>query len=265
MVDPPLNVPVEMRNKGVASIPGGINYYTQANGARPGITPAHEVNGTMLSPLLEDEEQIRGRINRFMFADLFLMLANSDRRQITAREIEERHEEKLLMLGPVLERLNSEFLNRLIDRVFGIMLRAGLIPEPPEVLQGQTLKTEYISVLAQAQKQVALGGVDNFLMRVGQIAQMSPSSLDKVDFDQVIDETGEMLGVSPRIIRSDEDVAAQREQQANQAQMQAMAQMAGPMAQMVDSATRAAGTEVAEDSVISRVAPALANAGGTPA
>lgn len=63
---------------------------------------------------------------------------------------------------------------------------------------------------------------------------MSPSSLDKVDFDQVIDETGEMLGVSPRIIRSDEDVAAQREQQANQAQMQAMAQMAGPMAQMVD-------------------------------
>lgn len=70
------------------------------------------------------------------------------------------------MLGPVLERLNSEFLNRSIDRVFGIMLRAGLIPEPPEVLQGQTLKTEYISVLAQAQKQVALGGVDNFLMQV---------------------------------------------------------------------------------------------------
>ncbi len=264
-VDPPLNVPVEMRNHGVSSIPGGINYYSMSQGNRPGISSAYEGNPAVLSPLLEDEQQLRERINRFMFADLFLMLANSDRRQITAREIEERHEEKLLMLGPVLERLNSEFLNRLIDRVFGIMLRAGLIPEPPEVLQGQTLKTEYISVLAQAQKQVALGGVDNFLMRVGQIAQMSPSSLDKVDFDQVIDETGEMLGVSPRIIRSDEDVAAQREQQANQAQMQAMAQMAGPMAQMVDSATRAAGTEVAEDSVISRVAPALANAGGTPA
>lgn len=260
MVDPPLNVPVEMRNKGVASIPGGINYYTQANGARPGITPAHEVNGTMLSPLLEDEEQIRGRINRFMFADLFLMLANSDRRQITAREIEERHEEKLLMLGPVLERLNSEFLNRLIDRVFGIMLRANLIPTPPEALQGQTLKTEYISVLAQAQKHVALGGLDNFLQRASMVFQVSPSTMDKVDFDQIIDETGDMLGVSPRIIRSDDDVAAIREQQAQQQQMAQMAAMAKPMADAAGAVTKMAGTPAPEQSVMQQVGQAMAGA-----
>ena len=50
-------------------------------------------------------------------------MAFSDRRQITAREIEERHEEKLLMLGPVLERLNDELLRPLIDRTFNIMVR----------------------------------------------------------------------------------------------------------------------------------------------
>jgi len=53
---------------------------------------------------------VENRIERSFYVDLFLMLANSDRRQITAREIEERHEEKMLMLGPVLQRLNDELL-----------------------------------------------------------------------------------------------------------------------------------------------------------
>ena len=260
MVDPPLNVPVEMRNTRISSIPGGINYYSQAGGQRPGITPAHEPNSTILTPLLEDEQQLRERINRFMFADLFLMLANSDRRQITAREIEERHEEKLLMLGPVLERLNSEFLNRLIDRLFGIMLRAGMIPPPPESLQGVTLKTEYISVLAQAQKQVALGGLDNFLQRASMVFQVSPSTMDKVDFDQIIDETADMLGVSPRIVRSDDDVAAKRQSEQQMQQMQQMAAMAKPATDVAGAVTKMAGTETAENSVMAQVANAMAGA-----
>ena len=260
MVDPPLNVPVEMRNAGVASIPGGVNYYSQNAGPRPGITPAHEPNATVLGPLLQDEQELRDRVNRFMYADLFLMLANSDRRQITAREIDERHEEKLLMLGPVLERLNSEFLNRLIDRTFGIMLRKGLIAAAPEPLQGQTLKTEYISVLAQAQKQVALAGLDNFLARAGQVFAVNPSSMDKIDFDQIIDETGDMLGVSPRIIRSDDDVAAKREGEAQRAQMEQMAAMAKPMADVAGAATKLAGTPAPDESVMSKMAGNVAGA-----
>jgi len=260
-VDPPLNVPVEMRTWGVSSIPGGVNYYSQATGTRPGITPAYEGNPTMLTPLLEDEGQLRDRINRFMYADLFLMLANSDRRQITAREIEERHEEKLLMLGPVLERLNSEFLNRLIDRLFGIMLRRGLIPPAPEALQGVALKTEYISVLAQAQKQVALAGVDAFLGRVGQMAEAWPRVLDKVDPDQVVDEVADMLGVSPRIVVPDDTVAAKREADAQQTQMQQAAAMAKPVADIAGAMTKAAGTPAAEGSVLERIAPALGAAG----
>jgi len=48
-----------------------------------------------------------GCIRQAFYADLFLMMAESDRREITAREIDERHEEKMLMLGPVLERLHK--------------------------------------------------------------------------------------------------------------------------------------------------------------
>ena len=58
----------------------------------------------------------------------------------------------LLHMEITRERLNDELLDPLIDRTFAIMLRVGLIPPPPQQLQGQSIKVEYTSILAQAQK-----------------------------------------------------------------------------------------------------------------
>ncbi|PWG73491.1 phage head-tail adapter protein, partial [Enterococcus hirae] len=79
-------------------------------------------------------------------------LSLSDRREMTAREVQERHEEKLLMLGPVIERVQNELLDPMIDRVFSIALRGNALPPPPEELEGVDLRVEYISILAQAQR-----------------------------------------------------------------------------------------------------------------
>jgi hypothetical protein len=78
------------------------------------------------------------------------------------------------------------------------------------------LKVEFISVLAQAQRAVASQGVDRLLGTVGQQGALNPHVLDKVDFDQVVDDYGEMYGVNPKIIVPDAKVAelrAQRQQQ----------------------------------------------------
>lgn len=101
--------------------------------------------------------KIEYRISRAFYEDLFLMIQNmKDRSQITAREIDERHEEKLLALGPVLERLNSDLLDQLIEITFAIMVKQNLIPPAPEELQGVPLKIEYVSVMAQAQKMIGV-------------------------------------------------------------------------------------------------------------
>src|SRR5690606_36540354 len=118
------------------------------------------------------------RIQRAFYEDLFLMIAQSDARRgsqpVTAREIDERHEEKLLALGPVLERTNDELLDPLIDRAYGLMEAAGLIPEPPEELDGVTLKVEYISIMAAAQKLVGVVGQDRFIQTVAPMLQVFP-------------------------------------------------------------------------------------------
>jgi hypothetical protein len=170
-----------------------------------------------------------------------MMLANDTRSGITATEVAERHEEKLLMLGPVLERLQNELLSPMIDIAFDYANRAGILPQAPPELEGMDLKVEFISVLAQAQRAVAAQGVDRLLGTVGNLAQLKPEVLDKIDFDQVVDDYGDMYGVNPKIVVPDNVVAQIRAQRAQAAQA---AQTAAAMPQLVDSAKTAGEVNV---------------------
>ena len=70
----------------------------------------------------------------------------------SATEVAERRAEKLVMLGPVLERLHDDLLEPLIGRVFQIMARAGQIPPPPFAeLDGLRLQPEYVSPMQALQ------------------------------------------------------------------------------------------------------------------
>jgi hypothetical protein len=247
MVNPPMTAPMSLRNQKASLLPGDITY-VDGNQGQAGFKPAHEVKMPLgeLQVLIQQTSQ---RVQKCFYEDLFLMLANSDRRQITAREIEERHEEKLLMLGPVLERQNEDLLDPLIDRTFAIMLRRGLLPPAPPEIAGQDLKVEYISIMAQAQKLVATAGIERFVGFAGNLAQAYPEILDKIDMDQVVDEYGDMLGVPQKIVRPDEVVAAIRQQRAEAAQRQ---QMADNLAQAAQGAKLLSEADTTRESMLSR-------------
>ncbi len=252
-VRPPMKGPTSLKNNKASILPGDLTYVdeTQTSGM---FSPVFQVNPD-IAAISQDIQMVQDRIRRAFYADLFLMTSFSDRRQITAREIEERHEEKLLMLGPVLERLNDELLRPLIDRTFNIMVRAsqgawrqgrpGLLPPPPEELAGMALEVEYVSILAQAQKSVSTSGVDRLMGFVGSIAQMNPEVLDKIDFDETVDKYSGMLGTPVSIVRTDDKVAEIREgRQAQQEQMQAVAMGA----QAAESAKTLSEAKVGQDS-----------------
>lgn len=205
---PPLQVPTSMKNRDVDTLPGGISF---VDGASNGIKTAFEVN-LNLNYLLQDIQDVRGRVQGAFYADLFLMLANAGpNTRMTATEVAERHEEKLLMLGPVLERLHNELLDPLVDITFTRMLQSGIIPPAPEELQGMDLNVEFVSMLAQAQRAIGTNAVDRFVGNLGQIATMKPDVLDKFDSDQWADVYADMLGVDPSLIVADKQVAMLRD------------------------------------------------------
>ncbi|WP_255530910.1 portal protein [Polynucleobacter sp. UB-Piko-W3] len=209
---PPLQVPTSMKNRDIETLPGGISF-VDSTGSTQGIQTAFEVN-IDLSHLLMDIQDCRGRIEKTFYADLFLMLANQTDTRMTATEVAERHEEKLLMLGTVIERLQNELLDPLIEMTFNRMLDAGIVPPPPEELQGMSLDVEFVSMLAQAQKAVSTNGIDRFMGNLGAVAQYKPEVLDKFNADKWADIYSDVLGVDPSLIKSDEDVAAIRQQRA---------------------------------------------------
>lgn len=133
------------------------------------------------------------------------------------------------MLGPVLENIHTELLDPLVERAFGMMERNGEIVDPPPQLEGEPLKVEYISILAQAQQAVGIAGIERTMGFVGNMAGINPDILDKIDFDQTVDEYSSMSGVPPTIIRSDDMVESLRAARAQQQQAAQMAEMAGPI------------------------------------
>ncbi|MFH4293766.1 portal protein, partial [Acinetobacter baumannii] len=86
--------------------------------------------------LVADIQDTRQIINSAYFVDLFMMLQNINTRSMPVEAVIEMKEEKLLMLGPVLERLNDECLNPLIDRAFSMMVRKNMLPPPPDAMEG---------------------------------------------------------------------------------------------------------------------------------
>jgi hypothetical protein len=241
MVNPPMVAPTNMRSVKASILPGEITYDSTPNGTQ-GFRPAHEVKPE-IQQLEFKQKACRSRIQRGFFEDLFLMQMYSDESRgtqpVTAAEIAVRQQEKMLAIGPVLEQLNQDFLDPFISRLFAIMLRRGLVPPPPRELEGMDLKVEYISIMHAAQKAASLGQMDRFAALVAQLAAVDPTVLDKMDRDQFVDEYGDMTGIPPRIIVSDEQVAVVRQARAEakkQEQAAALAQQTSQTAKNLSQA-----------------------------
>jgi len=250
--DPPMKGGAELKNQHTSLLPGDITYLSGTHGGW-GYEPVYVPDPRAIQFVAAEVAQHERRVNSAMFADLFLMMTQSDRRQITAREVEERHEEKLLMLGPVLDRLHDELLNKIIDRTFDIMWRRGMIATPPDVLQGREVRPQYISILAAAQRAVAVGGIERLATYASAIVAVNPEAADKIDFDQSIDEYAAAIGAPPTMVRSDEAVQAMRDARAQQQQMMQMQESAAAAQQLAGAAKSASETEVGTGSMLDQI------------
>jgi hypothetical protein len=221
-VDPPLLVPDDGFLLPVRTVPGGLNFYR--SGTRDRIEP---LNIGANNPLgLNMEEQRRDAIRAVFYVNQLMM---QDGPQMTATEVIQRNEEKMRLLGPVLGRLQSELLKPLIDRVFNILLRNNQLPQAPEFLSGQDIEIEYVSPLAKAQKSTELQSIMRAIEILGSLANVAPV-FDYINFDNLVKHLAEIVGVPQKLLKSQSQVTAERQQaqqqQQEQMQMQQVQQMA---------------------------------------
>lgn len=216
VVDPPMMGPPELERIGVNASRGGYNTVYSADVLRP----LYQVQPD-LSGLQATIQQVEQNIRRAYYNDLFIMLQQKDlmnKTEMTATEVSERNWEKMMSLGPVLERIHYELLNPLIDRCMEMLFYAGRIPAPPPELRDYPARIEYLSILSQAQKAVAVKQIEMLLTMVGQLGQVRPDALQKLDVNQAIDLYAESIGAPPDLLLSGKDFKALIEQQTRAAQ-----------------------------------------------
>ena len=224
-IDPPMSVHSALRSVGLNLRPGGVNYVDWSGTGQPiAATPIMQTDPKSIDAAVKAREDSRNTIHEGLYNDLFKMMMLDERRQITATEINARQEEKLVLIGPVVERLHKELFAPVISRTFDLMRQWDYLPPIPGGLEGAAVEVNFVSVLAQAQRITATSSIDQTVAFVAQAGQAMPEMVDSLDPDRLIDAYAENLGVPKAILRSQEEREAIR--QARAQQQQAMMQQA---------------------------------------
>jgi len=211
-VDPPLQVPDDGMLSPVRMKPGQLSY------RRSGSDPITPLNTGVNVPLgVEMMEEIRNRIRETFYVDQLQLMQSPN---MTATEVMQRTEEKLRLMGPVLGRLQAELLGPMIDRVWGILSRDGLLPDAPPSAEGQEIDIQYVSPIARAQRQQEVQGILKTLEVVPAVANFQPDAVTVIDGRKVIRELADLFGSDGQVLKSEDQVAAEDAAAAQQAQQQ---------------------------------------------
>ena len=237
VVDPPLNVPDDGVMGRIRINPGAINYIRTATMVAGG-APSPMASTARVDIGIELVKDSDAKIQRAFFVDLFLTLMQEGP-QMTATEVMQRMDEKMAVLGPVLGRLQFEFLRPMIDRVFGILYRSGEIMDPPEELAGEEIDVEYVSPLVRAQKSYESRAIERTIGSIGPLAQLDPGILDNFDMDKTAMYMADLYGYPERLKRSEDDIAQMRKDRAEQQHAQQQGQDALAVAQAAGQAAPA--------------------------
>lgn len=216
--DPPLQLPDDGYVLPIITRPGGINY--RRPGAEPIVPLFPPTNVDFGQVALEERRQ---RIRSAFFVDQLQLQQGP---QMTATEVLQRTEEKNRLLGPVLGRMQSEFLEPLMNRVFEIVQRRTdaqgepILAEPPEGIPDD-IKVKYSSMIARAQRVSEAQNVLRTVEAVSPFIQLDQSVADLFDGDEILRVVARSLNFPQRGLKNSKEVEQVRQARA-QAQQEAI-------------------------------------------
>ncbi len=228
-VDPPLQLPDDGFILPIATFPGGMNFYR--SGTNDKIEPVF--NDTRVDFGFEVMKERETRVREAFYVDQLQLQQNGP--QMTATEVLQRTEEKMRLLGPMLGRMQAEFLRPLIDRVFEIMLRTGKIDKNkiPAKLAGKKIDVRYSSVIAKSQRLADGQNLMRSMEALTPFVNADPTVLDNINGDKAFRVVAETYGLPQDVIRTKKEVEGVRTARAEAQQAAMQEQQAAAEAQQM--------------------------------
>lgn len=213
LVDPPMQAPDDGISLPVRNNPNALNYYRA--GTRDRIEPI--LTGGRVDFGYQSIADQRNSIREAFFID---QLQLQDGPQMTATEVQQRTEEKLRVMGPILGRQHNEFLKPVIERVLNILIRKKIIEPAPAILEKENVQVQYISMIAKAQKAVDAETLNRVIQSVAPLIETKPEIIDNFAADDILKHNARMLGLPEKLLVPSNRVEAVRKTRAQMLQQQ---------------------------------------------
>lgn len=235
--DPPVLIPAQYQGQWDLFRPGGRIPVNASEAAAVKSAWQSDMDPNTIMAAIQECKQ---DLQRFFFVDVFQMLQSSMDQNRTATEVQALEQEKMMVMGPLLERLHSELLDPLVDTTFQHLVEANQLPQVPDELIGKPLSIEYVSILQAAQRASSVQSITTFCTQVGSLAQLNPAVLDNLDMDKAVQELADVQGISPEMVVPGEQVALIRQQRAQEQQQQQQMERQQASAETVNTLASAA-------------------------
>ena len=201
--------------------------------------------------LKEEIAEQRARVRSLYYNDILAAFMTRGSYAITAMEAGEISQEKLTLFAPIVIGFISDLLIPLNEGTQAVMEMSGmyeapqgLVGPPPDSIAGAPLEFEFIGPLAQAMKLVMTGQIDRMLGMVTANAAIFPELRDEISPKRLAETYADHLGVDARILKTEEEKAAEAKLRAAEAKRQQMAEQAALAAQSAGAAKTLSETEL---------------------
>lgn len=216
VLDPPLMVPDDGFFLPIRTTPAGINFYRTGMSKDDRIIPL-ETRGNI--PVgLDMADRRMEHVLRCFYQDRLKL--QKEKIEMTRYEAQERAQENLRAMSPIVGRLQIEFMNPLVERAFRIQEKQGRLPQPPDILleRGASLNIVYVSPMARAQRISEADSLQSAMALLAPLIQASPEMMDNFDGDAIARSTKDWFGFPEKLMNSQSKV-----RQARQARAEMMA------------------------------------------
>lgn len=215
LVDPPLLMPDDGYMLPIRTAPSSINFFRTGLSKEDHLKPLRTEGNWPVSS--EEMEQTRGRIMRAFHLDILRL--QKDNVEMTRTEALIRKDEDQQQMAPIVGRLETEFLNQLLDITVQVKMADGTIPQPPQDIQeGDELGIEYVSTMARAQRADEANSVLRSIDTLAPLLEAQPELMDNFNGDEIVRATGRWFGTPQKFYNSPEEVEGIRTDRSRAAQ-----------------------------------------------
>ncbi len=246
LVDPPVLTPDSLDGD-VDLRAGGRTVFDSSN---PNALPQTWNNTTEYKLGMELMANRQQQIRDAFFVDAFKLLNSQPLidKEMTAYEISQRQAEQLQGITPAFTRTITEFINPLMQRVFGIMFRANKLKNPPQALlqpnaDGKSASLVMPEVVVTSRFNDALralknrGAEQSMAFLLPQL-EIKPENADVFDWDKMNREYAMNAGIAPDSLSTAKQMKQVRQARAQMMQAQRQAELANSLA---DTAQKVGG------------------------